>query len=149
MHVTHEISTCLNILVYNKFRVIRQTTTNSGQHWRCFETFLLLRVSVTESQRWKPECFIVCDRAQYCWLLPWYKMTRRHEIFITPPTIDAILCIWVVAILRFVGSFSPSRKERKRDLRIDTARWTPGFLRGRCAVPSAPHLDGQGHCRLR
>lgn len=54
-----------------------------------------------------------------------------------------------VAILRFPGSFSPSRKERKRDLRADAARGTPGFLRGCRAVPSAPHLDGQGHSRLR
>ncbi|XP_043100562.1 monoacylglycerol lipase ABHD2 isoform X2 [Puntigrus tetrazona] len=41
------------------------------------------------------------------------------------------------------------RKERERDLRPDAARRTPGLLRGRRAVPSAPHLDGQGHCGLR
>lgn len=37
------------------------------------------------------------------------------------------------------------RKERKCNFRPDASRRTPGFLRGRCAVPSAPHLDGQGH----
>ncbi len=51
------------------------------------------------------------------------------------------MCIWVVqlvtfvTILRFIGSFSPSRKERKRDLRSDAAWWTPGFFEGAVLFP--------------
>lgn len=53
-----------------------------------------------------------------------------------------------ISVARFL-SILPSRKERKRDLCPDASRRAFGFLRGCRALPSAPHLDGQGHRGLR
>ena len=40
-------------------------------------------------------------------------------------------------------------KDAQCDLLPDATRRPPGLLRGRSALPSAPHLDGQSDCGLR